>query len=149
MIESKNSLELIEQEVLNQKKNNRNLYRVLMILIWNIDLKNILLSQGIKKIVIYGLGFVGRAILELLEHMDVKVQMCIDRNGSIVIDGVNVSDDLRGIGDADVVVVTPEEYFEEISNEIKKYSNTDIIKASEFLDNIMTFPQNVLKNVMD
>lgn len=91
-----------------------------------------------KKIVIWGIGSIGKGIREIFSHNNINVDLIIDKKynfnsykGSPVVDNINNVD----LNKYDVICITPIKYINEIQKElrIKNYDNK-IITVYELLN---------------
>lgn len=91
-------------------------------------------SRKYFEIAIYGMGILGKHLKAQLEHSGCTVSYTIDKN---IIYYEDVLYDLRLNTDklqkADVIVVTPVMEYEEIREELKKYTHVDIVSLEEVI----------------
>lgn len=93
-----------------------------------------LVGLGYHKIVIYGMGKIGKHLLFDLQNSSVEVRYAIDRNADYIDDWevavYRVQDYIENV---DAVIVTAIFDFENIRQEILKYYNCPIINLNELL----------------
>ncbi len=101
------------------------------------EIETFLLKQDFNKIVIYGVGVVGRKLATHLLDSEIDIRYCIDRKR--VKEDINVAiyDCWQEETEADAVIVTAEAYFGDIYEDLRKHTQLPIIRLSELLDEIM------------
>lgn len=110
------------------------------------NLKQIMADQKLQRIAIYGMGKVGKTIFELFKRNGIEVVYCIDLNKHIELDYVDLRHSIDAMtNDIDAVIVTPEIFFEEISEEIHKIVDCRILLARDLLENILLLPEQLPK----
>lgn len=90
-------------------------------------------------IAIYGMGLMGKQVLEELKNSDVQVRYGIDQNAErMIVEGVDLilPDLLKDISQRiDVIVVTPMQYFYEIENLLLELADgTDIVSIEQIVE---------------
>ena len=89
--------------------------------------------NGYKKIAIYGMHYLGEALLRELRDTSIEVNYAIDRNAKNISCDIPCVD-LRGTLEAvDVIVVTPITSFFEIEDELSKKVSCPIISIEDVI----------------
>lgn len=98
------------------------------------NLSEYLIEYGYRQIAIYGLGIMGRHLIEELKHTEVSIAYAIDRNTQLVYPGLEV----KGLDDilsrVDAIVVTPTFDYDAIWMKLKEKVNYPIISLVEILN---------------
>ena len=142
----KEQIEDLEFELSVERAIAQTLFEAMMIEYSIIDLKQIMADQKLQRIAIYGKGKVGKAIFELFKRNGIEVVYCIDLNKQIELGNVDLRHSIDAMtNDIDAVIVTPEIFFEEISEEIKKIVDCRILLARDLLENILLLPEQLPK----
>lgn len=111
-----------------------------------IDIKKVMADQKLERIAIYGMGKVGKVIYELFMRNGIEIAYCIDINKNIVLDNVDLRYSIDAMTNGiDAVIVTPEMFFDEISEEIQKIVDCRILMARDLLENILLLPEQLPK----
>lgn len=90
-------------------------------------------TKGYYKVAIYGMHYLGKALLRELEGTSIKVVYAIDRNAKNISCNVPRFDMKGSLGEADVIVVTPITSFFEIEDELCKRINCPIISIEDVI----------------
>jgi hypothetical protein len=121
------------------KSANKNLQYLIRVLIKEMDLNYIIKKQNINKVAVYGMGMLGKNLVGVLNKKNVEVAYGIDKGevayGTLVIKKPeDVSDDV------DMIIVTPETYYDEIYGVLSSKVSTPVIPLSQFLDEVLRVP---------
>ncbi len=128
-----------EQVVKQQERAVRNLAIVDVLAQWleirqeGKMLANYFETKGYRKIAIYGMHYLGEALLRELRDTSIEVNYAIDRNAKNISCDIPCVD-LRGTLEAvDVIVVTPITSFFEIEDELSKKVSCPIISIEDVI----------------
>lgn len=99
--------------------------------------KQYFISQGMKKIIIYGLGKMANHLLEDLKGSSIDIVCAIDRNAINKYGGFPVITAEERIPDADCIIITPVHEAEAIKKGLMGKTLLPIISLSEVLDDCM------------
>lgn len=122
-----------------QEQSEKNLRQFLMMNQWvkvkqkNRNVMDFLVEQNYRKIAIYGMGYVGKTLLNELKDSNVKVEYGIDKNAeqiSLNVDIYTIEDELPIV---DAIVVCAVCYYDEIEEELSKKVNCQIISIEDIL----------------
>lgn len=142
----KAKIEDVEFQLSVERAIAQTLYETMIIEYSVEDLKQSLANQKLQRIAIYGMGKVGKVIYELFKRNGLEVVYCIDLNKNIELNNVDLRHSIDDMtNDIDAVIVTPEMYFEEISEEIKKKIDCRILMARDLLENILLLTEQLPK----
>lgn len=98
-------------------------------------INDILHAHGYQTVAIYGMGYLGKRLYERLVAEGADILCGIDKNAHYMYKNLYVhaidDDDLP---DADVIIVTPIYFYNEIRDTIKEYRNVDVCSLYELLD---------------
>lgn len=134
----KTKIEDLELRLTIEKTIAKTLYLAMIIEYSVIDMKKVMADQKLQRIAIYGMGRVGKVIFELLKRNGIEVSYCVDLNKNIELDYTDLRHSVDAMtNDVDAVIVTPEMFFEEISEKIQKMVDCRIFLARDFLENIL------------
>lgn len=97
----------------------------------NVCLDKYFVKKGYKTIAIYGMGDVGNLLYKELKNTQIIVKYAIDRLPESTYSDLNVFGKDDDLTEVDVIVVTVNFDFEEISNELKRKINCPIISVDE------------------
>lgn len=92
-----------------------------------------ILDNGFRKVAIYGMGNLGRSLCDELSHNQVEVVYVIDKNKSINCSGYQCYTMQDELPEADVVIITPITYFEEISKELSKKLTCPLLSLDDII----------------
>ena len=101
-------------------------------------IKEIMRSQGINSVAIYGLGRLGLALNVLLKKSDVNIVYGLDIDRKKHVDGLRVlhpNDDAQE--HVDIIIITPLKGSNEIIDNLKSNNAANIIKVSDFLEELI------------
>jgi hypothetical protein len=123
------------------KSANKNLQYLIAVLIKEIDLNYVMKKQNVNKIAVYGMGMLGKNLVRVLTKKNVEVAYGIDKSevayGTLAIKKPeDVSDEV------DMVIVTPETYYDEIYGVLSSKVSTPVIPLSQFLDEVLRVPND-------
>ena len=99
----------------------------------------LIFNQGIQTVAIYGMGYVGQKLLKVLQYMNIQICYGIDKNSFEVVDGVRIIKPEDVLTDMDIVLVTPELYYDEIANNLRRNIDVPVVRLSEFLDELKIY----------
>lgn len=119
--------------------NTVNYQKILIIQLSAKKLEVVLREQEISTIAVYGMGYVGQKLVEALAERKINVSYGIDKNSVNFIANIPVYKPTEIEHDVDLILVTPEVYFEEIKNELSCHTKAKVIRLSEFLDEVLVF----------
>lgn len=102
-------------------------------------IRPLLNHQGIQTVAVYGMGYVGQKVVELLEMAQIKVCYGIDKNSSAVVGDIRVMNPENISNDMQMIVITPELYYKDIYATLKKQVNVPIVRLSELLDELQLY----------
>lgn len=140
----KAKIEDVEFQLSVERAIAQTLYEAMIIEYSVEDIKQSLANQKLQRIAIYGMGKVGKVIYELFKRNELEVVYCIDLNKNIELNNVDLRHSIDDMtNDIDAVIVTPEMYFEEISEEIKKKVDCRILMARDLLENILLLTEQL------
>ena len=92
-----------------------------------------LAERGIKKIAIYGVGELGRCLIEELRESDIKIQYLIDKNMQKDNGEYTFYRPKDILPEVQAVIVTPVYQYGEIVRELKYSEDTQIISLEELI----------------
>lgn len=134
---------LLEKEVESYNKNYRKyMYLFNITCQWmhiknrKIEISDWINSVGWKRIAIYGMGGIGKVLLEELKNSDIDVAYGIDKQGDdiyIDIPVYRITDHLEAV---DGIIVTAVTYFDEVKKEVQNHINTPIVSIKDILDEL-------------
>jgi hypothetical protein len=118
---------------------NKNLRYLIIVLIKEIDLNYIMKKQNINKVAVYGMGMIGKNLVRVLTKKNVEVAYGIDKGdkayGTLAI---KKPEDI--LDDVDIIIVTPESYYDEIYEMLSSKIATTVIPLSQFLEEVLRVP---------
>lgn len=97
-------------------------------------LKKYLKEEKINKIVVYGMGVVGKTFVEQMEKNDIAICYGIDQ--AKVNTEIEVRKPEQVENDIDIILVTAEIYYQEIYQTLKEKVDVPIVPLSQFLDEV-------------
>lgn len=127
---------------LNKAENiaNKNLAIINLLSMWlqnkeyGLKIEDYLKEQKIKKIAIYGMSYVGERLYDELEHSDIEVVYCIDKNANNIYKDVEVFSPTEDLDqNIDAIIVTAFTFFEEIEKDLEKKINVSIISIDDIV----------------
>ena len=142
----KMKIEDLEFELSVERAIAQTLYEAMMIEYSAIDIKRVMADQKLQRIAIYGMGKIGKVIFELFKRNGVEIVYCIDINKNIEMENTDLRHSIDAMtNDIDAVIVTPEMFFEEISEKIQKIVDCRVLLARYLLENILLLTEQLPK----
>lgn len=92
---------------------------------------------GIKKIIVYGIGYLGKSLIDELEHSNVKVLYAVDVNPAEAMPGLKVVPPSEIKEGADTVIITAISSYEEIKKNIGRYIKCPIVSIEDVIYHMM------------
>jgi hypothetical protein len=123
------------------KSANKNLQCLIIVLTKEIDLNYIMKKQNINKIAVYGMGMIGKNLVRVLNKKNVEVAYGIDK-GDISYGAMVIKKPAYVSDDVDMIIVTPETYFDEIYEVLGSKVSTPVIPLSQFLEEVLRMPND-------
>ncbi|SFL03304.1 hypothetical protein SAMN05216390_10897 [Lachnospiraceae bacterium KH1T2] len=115
-----------------------NLRNLIDLLFCEYDIDLILKKQSISKLSIYGMGDLGIKLYEILKKKQVSVLYGVDKNPELYISGIKILHRIEDVtNEPDIMIVTPELYYEGIKKELSRYYFNPIVRMSEFVNEII------------
>ena len=114
----------------------------LLSLQWTVNLQgkhsisDYLLDKGYRKIAIYGMSDMGKALLNELKQSELIVEYVIDRNAGEIFVDIPVLLPENDFLDTDVIIVTPFLQYDAIEGMLRKKSSCDIISIKDIINTI-------------
>lgn len=100
-----------------------------------IKIEKFFIKSGYKKIVIYGMGFLGQRFYDEMKESSVEIVGVVDKNSKVILDQGSIYSSVEDLSEnADVIVITAITYFHEIKKEIRKTSLIPIISLEEVVN---------------
>lgn len=100
-------------------------------------INDILHAHGYQTVGIYGMGYLGKRLYERLVAEGADILCGIDKNAHYMYKNLYVyAIDDDDFPDADVIIVTPIYFYNEIRDTIREYRNVDVCSLYELLDDI-------------
>lgn len=96
-------------------------------------IKDYFTKRGIETVAIYGMGELGKCLLQELEQSDIKVAYLIDKNQNRKIEKYALFSSEEYLPEVQIIVVTPSYDFSEISENLKKYTKAEILSIDDIL----------------
>lgn len=142
-------LRLYEEEVYSLKEKNeyiwrqfnRNTDKMDIMLKWKQLNQNKILveqwfvSRGYKKIAVYGLGEIGKALVKEILNSDIEVSYIIDKNiNGVSYRGIPVVNLKCVLQEVDCVVVTTMRNFEEVQEEMEKKGRFRLVAFKDMIE---------------
>lgn len=90
-------------------------------------------ENGYHTIAIYGVNYIGNALIEELKGTSIIVRYGIDRAQINREDGLKVMNPESNLDNVDVVIVTPVNSFEQIADDISKKIDCPIVSIEEVI----------------
>lgn len=96
---------------------------------------NCLKEQGYNNIVIYGMGIIGKCLYDELVGQDIKVLYGIDSEfeGNYKDLMIKKMDNVDRVEHVDAIIVTPIYDFNELENELREKTTTEIVPIDELI----------------
>ena len=106
------------------------------------DYSCILRDQGVRNVVVYGVGKIGSILVGLLKLYGVSIPYCIDRdinkNCNLGIDVRRTAKDIDE--DIDMIIISSDLFYYEILNDIREYSDKLVLRASDLIEELSIYP---------
>jgi hypothetical protein len=99
-------------------------------------LEKFFFDHGYHKIAIYGMKDLGIHLREELRDSSVRVCYGIDKNADCIYTDIEMFSTLAELPEADVIVVTPVHYFDEIKRELGEYTEIPVISLADVLKEV-------------
>ena len=90
-------------------------------------------KNNYRNIAIYGLGDLGKRLVDELSLSDIKVIYCVDRKNDIIYKGLPVYSMNEKLPDVDAIIVTSDFYFDEIFEELSTKVDCDIVNLDDII----------------
>lgn len=90
-------------------------------------------EKGYKKVAIYGMGDIGKLLLQDLKNSGLEVIYGIDRNAANISCEIPVFSVNQEREDVDLIIVTPFHYIDEIKGQLTKDSKAEIKAIDDIL----------------
>lgn len=97
------------------------------------DIKEYFRNNGYKKIVVYGMSYVGERLLDDLTGTDIEVAAAIDKNAKGIFADVPVITPDENMPECDCVVVTAVYFFDEIERLLSEKVSCPIVSLEDIL----------------
>lgn len=98
----------------------------------NINLEKYLSDNKITQVAVYGYGILGKAFLNELKNSSISVKCVIDKNFKNI-KCTPEAIGLESIPDVDAIVVCAVNYYDEISDELHRYTKNTIISLEDII----------------
>lgn len=99
----------------------------------NKSISKYLSDRGFKKIVIYGMNYVGETLFKELNGSDVEVEYAIDKNAESIYADIDILSPNDILKETDAVIVTAITYFDEIEETLSEKMNCPIFSLEDIL----------------
>lgn len=90
-------------------------------------------EKNYRKIAIYGMSYVGKALVNELKNSDIEICYGIDRNKSIFSSEIKMVSMEDCLEEVDAIVVTPMSAYAQIEQDIREKVNCDIISIEDVI----------------
>ena len=121
----------------NQAKRNAQSFRLACKWIGVIQsgkrIKDYFTERGIETVAIYGMGKLGKCLLQELEQSDIKIAYLIDKNINRKFEKYAFFSPEEYLPEVQTIVVTPSYDFTEISETLKKHTEAEILSIDDIL----------------
>lgn len=118
---------------------NKVLTYLLMINDASINLKETLLNMGIESVCVYGINNAGQLLLKYFKRNNIEC-FGVDRNAKRLNMEGKIYSDIDDCPMAEMYIVAGELYFDEIKEIVQNRCNACVVKASEFLEELLSAP---------
>lgn len=98
-----------------------------------INLEKFFVDNGYRRIAIYGINYVGKALLNELSDTNVKVVVGIDKANGEITDSLKIVKPEEFSEDVEAVIVTPITYFDDIADMMEKKTEAHIISIEDII----------------
>ena len=98
-----------------------------------IDIVSYFKEEKYKKVIIYGMNYVGERLWNDLKNSDIEVLCGIDQNAKAIISDLPIITKDEHIPQADVIVVTAISAYDEIEDELSKCVDCNIISIEDII----------------
>lgn len=101
---------------------------------YGISLEEYFFDNGYRKIAVYGIGMIGKQLLDELKDTNIKVEFGIDINAHTIrkeMIKINTIDEIKDEWEVDAIIVTPVQYYLEIEKQIKEKCGNIIVISIE------------------
>lgn len=89
--------------------------------------------NGYKKIIVYGVHYIGKTLIEELKNTDIEIVCGIDKNDYVLSEKIMLINKTDKIPDTDIIVVTAIAEFDKIEDELKQLVNCPIVSLEDIL----------------
>ena len=90
-------------------------------------------DKSIKKVAIYGMNYVGEALLDELSKSDIHVQYGIDMNADKIFSDIDIYKPSDELPDVDAIIVTPIHAFDAIEKSMSSKMDCLILSIEDIL----------------
>lgn len=97
------------------------------------NLAEYFISNGYKKIAIYGMSYAGETLASELKDSDIMVAYGIDKNASSVYSDLEVVSMEDSLQEVDAIVVTAITFFDEIEEQLSQKTDCPVISLEDIL----------------
>ncbi len=94
-------------------------------------------EHDVKKIGVYGYGYLGKHLIHELRCANVKVEFIVDKNVNVTHENIPVFHELKDLPEAEIIMVSAVAYYEEIEKELKKSTSAQIVSLEMILSGVM------------
>lgn len=98
-----------------------------------IKMADYLKKQGISRIAVYGVGELGDRLYEELEESGIEIAYAIDSNINRVYHQKEVKSPTQGLGDIQMIIVTPIAEYESIKEKLNQVTTCQIVSLKEIV----------------
>lgn len=99
-------------------------------------IRDYLAKNGYKSVAVYGLSYVGERLLEELKECDVRIVYAVDRHITSSSCNIEILSPESTLPKADVLIVTPVYYFDEIYNSLVDKVTYPIVSLEDVLSEL-------------
>ncbi len=101
-----------------------------------INISSYLLSNGFKRIAIYGMNYVGRILIDELKNSEIEIACGIDKDIAVFNSDIKVVLPEQFNLQVDAIIVTPISFYYEILEELEKNNKSPIISIKDIISNL-------------
>lgn len=106
----------------------------------NVKIADYLAKEKVNKVAIYGMGMLGKHLINELMNSQINIEYGIDINASNMIMGIPLCDmSEEKLDNVDVIIVTVIYDFDNICNQLKNKTNAKIVSLMEILNKLQGF----------